>query len=1118
MANEGFITLSDLQTKFNAAGVYTVYRDNTASPNVRSTPIFRLVAGFSKIGLPNVPVYIEQNDYTTAEKIYGKLDKSLERKKSFFHREIQQALSDGPVLALNLLKTNNDCLNGIPTVDADVVPYRSFSVDIANTNGDNVDKLFASFYDKERFWKASPAYLLATRKVTDQGSILNLVNLSQTPISFIIRKSNVKGFDVTVFDWYTNAGIDIPPYLNKYDLISDYFVDVVAIAGNFGPDRYSQLAIDPIFGNYFDVNGLIANQLDTFLARKEVNVINIFTGCLIPNFKDQNNTNQYIESIINRTTSATGILCAVDRDELDMYEDGTNTRFIDLVGHRLLTNDVNATNFLSYKKNIKDDMVYTKKSTNTTVIAGGIENVYAVSQGSHKFTFAGDLTSYATVEGSLQIIGSTGNDSVYTIYSKELVDGRTEIVVTEDISSDVADGVGLLGTVITKDPTHQKLMVRIVATNPDFDTLTADLVLGTLIYGVTTNAGYNSGITVTNPVLKITRIVKTETQITFDITSPLKDAENSVSGSFVDIAFGSGYTYETTNDIITYDGTQSYLIAEPGSQIYKDLRSGILTNGDSITHLPDGPYGFGSIGGQNLGDGVEVVQYIKGVFTNADDDYREIVKIELYTDSDLTIPIEEGDGIDFGASYDAKGYAVIDPTKLDIVSMAGTNSERFDATIISAKVARLDISLEPQVKIGQYLVGKDDNDDLMLTRIVSVKRVLVDSIPTSIDVETANIIKPYVSTGGGTQVERYLPLKSFYDHFDLTYLKGFTLKTTHMPNGTNARMKEIYSVMTDTNMRSALIDPEMIDFRYFVDTFNHGLENQSKRYLSKLIMDRQRCLGILNAPTKEEFVNSQSPRFTNTPSASDPLPTLNVSFIAQGGNLDESPDFLYTLPEEEDGASYVGFFFPNIIITDDDGGEVSSPLAALVSNKFMQKYNGGNPFMPVAGPRRGVLNGNGLSRMEYDLDRPDRGLLEQKGINPVYQKRNGDFQIMGNETAYKKFSSSLNNLNVRDMLVTFTIDQENILSNYLFEYNDDLIRTEVKNLLDNYYLPIQNAYRAILSYDLIFDRNNNPSWVLRENAAIVDVIIEPADVAKKFIGRITLIKSGSPVVGSFVAI
>jgi hypothetical protein len=69
------------------------------------------VPGFSKKSTVfNRPVLITSN---TARKTYfGDIDRTLEKKGSFFHRTIDIALQTAPVYAMNLLKTNsNDTLD-----------------------------------------------------------------------------------------------------------------------------------------------------------------------------------------------------------------------------------------------------------------------------------------------------------------------------------------------------------------------------------------------------------------------------------------------------------------------------------------------------------------------------------------------------------------------------------------------------------------------------------------------------------------------------------------------------------------------------------------------------------------------------------------------------------------------------------------------------------------------------------------------------------------------------------------------------------------------------------------------------------------------------------------------
>ena len=131
-------------SQFKASGVYTLEFDASQNIIVTSTTI-RLVVGFSNKGPFNTPVYIP--DVTTMLAVFGDIDRSLENRGSFFHRSILTCLNAGPVFALNLLKLDND----VDSTTADLVKYRSFSLNTEQTNGVETDKLYSSFYNKNDF-------------------------------------------------------------------------------------------------------------------------------------------------------------------------------------------------------------------------------------------------------------------------------------------------------------------------------------------------------------------------------------------------------------------------------------------------------------------------------------------------------------------------------------------------------------------------------------------------------------------------------------------------------------------------------------------------------------------------------------------------------------------------------------------------------------------------------------------------------------------------------------------------------------------------------------------------------------------------------------------------------
>lgn len=1146
MANDGLITVQDFQDRFKASGVYTIYRDQTVTANAQSSSVLRLLPGFSKKGIINVPVYIEKNDKSAAYQLFGDIDTSLEANGSFFHRSLDIMLNEGPVLALNLLKVNNeiDDQTGLPTSNADTVSYKSFSTDIAGENGSVTNKLFASFFDKQRFWKPNKNYLLATRNVLDNGKIFNLVNLSQTPYSFIIRKSTVRGYDITVREWYGNS--NVPKYLKPSDFISDYFIDIIVVAGNYGPDRYQQLSIDPVMGNYFDGNGIKTDQLNSFLGRSEISVIDIFTGCLIPNFKDKNGVSQYIESTVNAKTNTTGILCAIDKKELDKFETGQNTNFLDLVGHRLIGNDITDVNFLSYKKKLTNDFTYSRVTANTTyginsssgiLITPSVGKItVSITTVSPQFNLLRDTLELGnlfkgttTAQGLAQ--GITINNPVLTVTRLTKTSGQIVFELTNSLKDNetatsgsfvdlnvttnttgvagtavvAITEIGTVGDVVTLKVNNGVSLVSVgnLTITGTHTVSTANTALASSINAGTGTHGYSatfaSGvITVSAPVSA--GYDSTNFLIEFDSTGSTVTQINSTFVGGIH-AVNNGLSFESTNNRFVIDSSGSYYVADKGSDIYKDWLQDKINDGAKLTNGSNTYYiKFTTERAQG---GVDVAN-----------DFREILVARLYVDSEMEILAPVTSAIAFGSSIDSGGYTVTG-TKLNFISIDGAIKDRFETTFVSPKIVRLPISEEPNIKTGDFLTAIDENGEEILTRIVSIKRI-GSPVPIEIELQTQNVIKTFSSTSGDSLIERWKPVTTYFDHLDFTYLQGFVLRDTHMPDGTNKRMKEILSVMLEGNMFDALVDPEMSRFRYYVDTFNHGLEHGSKMAISKMIQTRQKCLGLLNCPSLSEFKNSTNPRFTSTPTPVDPLPELKVEYIRDGGNVAENPDFLYTMPEEQDGASFVGFFFPNLIIRDDE--EISFPPAPVVSNNFIRKFTASQQFLPVAGPKRGVLSATNLSGVEYPLSKTDRGNLEEKGINPIYQRSDGTIMVYGDDTSYQKFNSILNNLSARDTLISIEIDSENILSEYVFEYNDDAMRTEVKSLLRSYYDTLLNGYGAIDYYDIIFDRNNNQDFVIRENAAVVDTIVSIKGIARKFINRITLRRGASPTVASFGAV
>lgn len=352
--------------QFRSSGIYILEYDASESITL-NTQTIRLVVGFSRKGPFNAPVYL--SDKQSARKVYGDIDKYLERRGSFFHRSILTCLDVGPVFALNLLPLNDDIDRG------DKVPYQSLSLSTTESNGKKVWKLYSSFYNKERFWFPDQDYFLGN--VNSSGSInggklFNIVNLGQSPVSVLIRKYKMPQFNVTARDWYGPG--KVPTYINEWDYLSDYFVQIYVVQGNW--TDYKQLSVDPIFKEFFDQRGLKKDKLDAFINSSQVssNVLETFVGSIIPDLVDGKNVNQSIDVLVNAKVATTGIYIAIDKGLLEEYDvtandsDTDDISAVDMIGHNFA--DPNRVNpdiieFLSYKTSIKEVLGFNYKASFT---------------------------------------------------------------------------------------------------------------------------------------------------------------------------------------------------------------------------------------------------------------------------------------------------------------------------------------------------------------------------------------------------------------------------------------------------------------------------------------------------------------------------------------------------------------------------------------------------------------------------------------------------------------------------------------------------------------------------------------------------------------------------------
>lgn len=365
------------------------------------------------------------------------------------------------------------------------------------------------------------------------------------------------------------------------------------------------------------------------------------------------------------------------------------------------------------------------------------------------------------------------------------------------------------------------------------------------------------------------------------------------------------------------------------------------------------------------------------------------------------------------------------------------------------------------------------------------------------------------------KIIRQLPLSSPEVSYCLKFIpmKGLKISTRHKPGyDTEGKMnieggiEKIYSVLADQGIERGLCNPEMVDYRYIVDSMSHGISSElgGKRYLSELAKKRGKTTAILNMPSKKEFAASVNPYFNDSYIMGyNVKPAFDTKYIPQGGNMELYSTSVFTLPDEESGSKFTACFWPNLTYNV-NGKNISVPPAADVANTFIRKFNGGNPYV-INANLNGLIQNPFVVGLEYDADTTDRDYLEPFGVNTIIRK-GGQIMIYGNRTAYQKVKSDLNYLHVREILNTIEINCERILYRYNFAYNTAVLRAAVVTALTPILQEVQEA-GAIDSYTIVCDETNNTPEVIAEAMGIVDINVWFNMGMEKIIQRITINRS-----------
>lgn len=336
------------------------------------------------------------------------------------------------------------------------------------------------------------------------------------------------------------------------------------------------------------------------------------------------------------------------------------------------------------------------------------------------------------------------------------------------------------------------------------------------------------------------------------------------------------------------------------------------------------------------------------------------------------------------------------------------------------------------------------------------------------------------------------------------YLKGYTYEHPK-PDGVGQRAKlewqnfQLSALTEYKGIRTGLLNKSEIDFRYVIDGFETYVDAGAKKVLSFLAKQKQNAFAILNFPAVKTFVKCPYSSFT------DAKGVFNVQYVVDGFNKKKAHTTAFSLPSNDEGASFAAFYTP-LKLSD---GTIDSvvPSAGLVSNLFMEKYNSRLPYEIVAGPNYGAMSVSGLVGPDYNYSSDELNIIEPFGVNcMVYRPSFGTF-INANQTAKQTPKSALSSVNVRELVIYIMDEVEKILQSYQWEFNNQTVRNKIKDRADSICARVQ-ANGGIQAYLNVMDDSNNTPDIIDNEMAILSTHIEPGRGMGKMVHELTLYRTG----------
>jgi len=161
----------------------------------------------------------------------------------------------------------------------------------------------------------------------------------------------------------------------------------------------------------------------------------------------------------------------------------------------------------------------------------------------------------------------------------------------------------------------------------------------------------------------------------------------------------------------------------------------------------------------------------------------------------------------------------------------------------------------------------------------------------------------------------------------------------------------------------------------------------------------------------------------------------------------------------------------------------NADVAGLMVRTDIEQF----PWFSPAGQQRGNINNS--VKLAYNPTKTQRDQLYENRINPITNLPGQGSVLFGDKTGLS-YASAFDRINVRRLFITVEQALQGVANAQLFEFNDEITRSNFVNVVEPYLRDVQSK-RGLIDFRVICDQTNNTPEVIDNNEFRADIFLKP---------------------------